>query len=457
MTTKFYDRLSNDLAQLLEDPIDYNVSIEVSEEPDNKNFKGHSCILQSRSSYFKKKINEIPFNENHIKVINMPNISVKIFDVIIKYIYRGTISLEKLENSIIFDLLISANELDLDELVEHIQTHLVNNNASWLRLNFTQVYQTSYQTKNFTIIQEFCNDIIAKYPNIIFESENFLSLPEYALITILKRDDLQLEEGKIWDYAIQWGKAQNQTLPTNLDEWINENFLTLKTTLKQILPQIRYFNISGNDVLDKLFPYLQLFETKLWLDISSRFMAPDRPITSTILPPRKILNDTLPTRTITDEDIEVTDEIWTENIENMKNIENMEDVKIEYMEDVNIEYVGENMKDSKCEITENAKNIANSENIENIANAENIENIEISKIDGNTENIEISNNIDEMRPRRKGQKLKMRRDLDGKDGNKDEVDENGFDGDGCDANECRKCTSDIYREETPYTENIHMN
>jgi hypothetical protein len=38
------------------------------------------------------------------------------------------------------------------------------------------------------------NSIIAKYPNTILESENFYYLPEDALISILKQDDLQLED-----------------------------------------------------------------------------------------------------------------------------------------------------------------------------------------------------------------------------------------------------------------------
>ncbi|RHZ84887.1 hypothetical protein Glove_74g191 [Diversispora epigaea] len=307
MTTQFYERLSNDLTQLLENPIDYNVTIEVGEEPDKKIYKVHSYILQSRNSYFQKKFNEISFNENHIKVFKMSNISIKIFNIIIKYIYGGIILLEKLENSVIFDLLITSNELNLDELVEHLQTHFVNNNASWLRLNFSQVYRTSCQVKNFNIIKDFCNNIISKYPNTIFESEDFQTLPEDTLISIIKRDDLQLEESKIWQYVIQWGKAQNPTLPSNLDEWTNNNFLTLKTTLKQCLSHIRYFSISGKDFFEMIFPYQQILEPKLWLDINSKFLVPDKPISSTVLPPRKVLNVTLPTRTTLTSNI-ITDE-----------------------------------------------------------------------------------------------------------------------------------------------------
>ncbi|RHZ72846.1 hypothetical protein Glove_236g68 [Diversispora epigaea] len=295
MTTQFYERLVNDLIQLLESSVNYDVSIEVGEEEVNI-YKVHSIILQSRSSYFKKKFDEITFNENHVKVLKLPNISVKVFNVIIKYIYSGKISLEKLENSVIFDLLIASNELELDELIEHLQTNFVNNNASWLRLKFAQVYRTSYQVKSFKIIRDFCDDIIAKYPNTIFESENFHSLPEDMLIPILKRDDLQLEESKIWEYVIEWGKAKNPTLPTNLSEWTSVHFSSLKETLNQCLQHIRYFNISGEDVVKKIYPYQQLLEHQLFVDVNTRLIASNLPISSLVLPPRQILNTTLPTR-----------------------------------------------------------------------------------------------------------------------------------------------------------------
>ncbi|RHZ77130.1 hypothetical protein Glove_185g50 [Diversispora epigaea] len=295
MATQFYDRLSNDLTQLLESSINYDVSIEVEE--DANIYKVHSIILQSRSPYFKKKFDEITFNDDYVKALKLTNISVKVFDVIIKYIYGGKIILEKLENSIIFDFLIASNEFELDELVEHLQTYLVNNCASWLRIKFAQIYRISYQVKSFKIIRDFCNNIITNYPNTIFECENFNSFPEDALISILKRDDLQLEEGKIWEYIIQWGKAKSPMLPTNLKEWTGDNFLTLKETLKGLLPYIRYFSISGEDVIKKIHPYQQVLDQQLFLDINIKFITPTKPIVSTVLLPRKILNTKLPKNT----------------------------------------------------------------------------------------------------------------------------------------------------------------
>ncbi|RHZ77147.1 hypothetical protein Glove_185g3 [Diversispora epigaea] len=221
------------------------------------------------------------------KVLKLPNISVKVFDVIINYIYGGKIPLEGFETSVIFELLIASNELGLDELVEHLQSHLVSKCASWLRLKLAQIYRTSYQIKNLEIIQNFYNDIIAKYPDTIFESENFHSLPEDALISILQRDDLQLEESKIWEYMIEWGKAKNPNLPTRLDKWTSNDFLSLKETLNQCLPHIRYFSISWEDLVKNIYPYQQLLENQLFLDIASKIIAPNVPISSLVLPSRK--------------------------------------------------------------------------------------------------------------------------------------------------------------------------
>ncbi|RHZ71341.1 hypothetical protein Glove_259g18 [Diversispora epigaea] len=189
----------------------------------------------------------------------------------------------------------TANQFLLEELVETLQTFLIENHPSWLKLNFSKIYNSSFQT-DFKALQNYCNDIIAKHPNLIFESTDFNSLPEAALVSIIQREDLQLEESKIWDYMIQWGTAQNKILPSNLDDWIDKDFRILKNSLQQCLPHIRYFQISSGNIMEKVFPYQQILDKTLWADILKYFMAPDKPITSTILPPRKIVTTQLPNR-----------------------------------------------------------------------------------------------------------------------------------------------------------------
>ncbi|RIB05832.1 hypothetical protein C2G38_2148366 [Gigaspora rosea] len=266
---------------------EHNVIIEVGQTPNIHAFKVHSIILNSRSLYFKDKLRTITYNDNNVKIIKLANISTVVFEIIIKYIYGGTISLENINTSVVFELLIASSEFGLEELIKHIQLFLLENNASWLRLNFSRVCRTSLKDDNLKNLQQFCANIIAKHPSIIFDSDEFLTLTENILIFILKLDNLQMDEGKIWDYTINWGIAQTPSLPPNLDQWSDEHFLALKSSLQNCLPLIRYFQISGEDIFEKVRPYQKILDQTLWADIMLKFMAPNKTISSSnVLPPK---------------------------------------------------------------------------------------------------------------------------------------------------------------------------
>ncbi|RHZ88266.1 hypothetical protein Glove_24g54 [Diversispora epigaea] len=293
MTFQFFDKLSRNFVELLSDKDDFNIIIIVKNE---KSFKAHSNVLKCRSPYFRKELKNIIPNENNIKTITKPNISDKIFDIIIKYIYGGVVDLENVETKFIFDLMIVANEFEIEELTKKLENHLIKTKSSWLKSHFTLVYRSIFSENNFKYLEKFCNDIVAKYPNLIFDADDFISLQESALVSLLKRDDLQLEEVVIWEYLIKWGIAQNSTLPVDLKEWTKENFTTLKITLQQCLPLIRYFHISGTDVSKKIMPYKKILDKQLWKDLTQYFMDPEQPVESIILPPRTILAQELPDR-----------------------------------------------------------------------------------------------------------------------------------------------------------------
>ncbi|RHZ77481.1 hypothetical protein Glove_177g136 [Diversispora epigaea] len=295
MSLKFFDKLSQNLIELLNDGDDYNVIIEV--ENKERSFTAHSNVLKFRSSYFRKELENIQPNENNIKSIIKSRISAQIFNVILQYIYGGIVDLENCETRFIYDLMLAADEFELEELTSKLETLLIETKGSWLKTRFSFIYHSTFSQNNFKKLKNFCNDIVVKYPTLIFDADNFTSLEESALVSLLKRNDLQMEEVKIWDYVIKWGIAQTSTLPTNLDDWTTENFLTLKTTLQQCLPHIRYFHFSSAEIVDKIKPYKKIIDKQLWGDIKQHLIIPERPIKSIILPPRSVLVTKLPPRT----------------------------------------------------------------------------------------------------------------------------------------------------------------
>ncbi|PKY31519.1 hypothetical protein RhiirB3_449159 [Rhizophagus irregularis] len=87
-------------------------------------------ILNYRSPYLRRILstNINKKNDDGILVhIKLPNIIPEIFQMILRYIYGGRLSLEEYDTSDIIKILIAANELSLQELVAHLQLFLIEN------------------------------------------------------------------------------------------------------------------------------------------------------------------------------------------------------------------------------------------------------------------------------------------------------------------------------------------
>ena len=69
-----------------------------------------------------------------------------------------------------------ANEFELDELSNKLETILIEDKASWLKTHFSLVYRTIFVKENFKDLENFCNDIVVKYSNLIQISLLFQNL-----------------------------------------------------------------------------------------------------------------------------------------------------------------------------------------------------------------------------------------------------------------------------------------
>ncbi|RIB00807.1 hypothetical protein C2G38_2129085 [Gigaspora rosea] len=185
--------------------------------------------------------------------------------------------------------MIVAHVFLLKELVQHFETYLIKEKEYWLRSNIARVHQTSFQNGYLQELQKWSNETVARDPEKVFKSEGFTSLQENVLVSLVGRDDLQMDEVKIWKYVIEWGIAQIPGLSNNPKDWSSENILALKTILQNCLPLIHYFQISKDDINRSVQPYKQILDENLWKDITKKLKYPNGRITSKVLPPRKIL------------------------------------------------------------------------------------------------------------------------------------------------------------------------
>ncbi|RHZ45084.1 hypothetical protein Glove_692g27 [Diversispora epigaea] len=131
MSLKFFDKLPQNFIAL-NDKDDYNVMVEI--ENKEKLFTTHSNS----------------------------NISARIFNAILQYIYGGIVNLKNYETRFIYDLMLAVDEFELEELTNKLE------------ILFLKIF-------------------IVKYSNLIFDADDFISLEESALLSLLKRDDLQIK------------------------------------------------------------------------------------------------------------------------------------------------------------------------------------------------------------------------------------------------------------------------
>ncbi|RGB34322.1 hypothetical protein C1646_760659 [Rhizophagus diaphanus] len=168
MSIQFFSKLSQDYVEILEDDEYYDITIEVGEEPDN--------------------------DSNNLTHIKLPNISPEIFQIILKYLYGGIFSLHEYDTIDVFKVLITAEELLLQELVDYLQNYFIENQTEWMEKHFIELTnQISFKSNNLLELQKFYSDI-----------------------------------------------------------WTDNDFKMIKDTLKICLPLIRFYSLSSEEFLKKL-------------------------------------------------------------------------------------------------------------------------------------------------------------------------------------------------------------
>ncbi|GBC11880.2 BTB/POZ protein [Rhizophagus irregularis DAOM 181602=DAOM 197198] len=211
--------------------------------------------------------------------------------IILRYIYGGVLSLNGQDTLDVFKVLLAANELLLQELVDYLQNYLINNESQWMEQHFELIHRTSFQFTSLTEIQQFCTNLMAKSPHKIFKSLDFTSIPETSLVQVIKRDDLQMKEIDVWEHVLKWGIAQNPTLLEDPNTWSDNDFKTIENTLQHCLSFIRFFCLSSKEFLQKVHPYKKLLRSQFYEELLNSHLNPDSEPNDNISLPRNIYSD----------------------------------------------------------------------------------------------------------------------------------------------------------------------
>ncbi|GBC06533.1 hypothetical protein RclHR1_00690023 [Rhizophagus clarus] len=268
-------KLAQNLLEILDDKEHYDITIEVGNDPNIKIFHAHIVILKYRSPYLRKILSTNEKTDGTLINIKLPNILPKTFQIILRYIYGGKLSLEEYDTSDIINLLIAVKELDLQELIPYIETFLIENKKDWMVQNFDLIYRKSFETDSFPDLRKFCFELISHEPNKIFNSPKFSSIPENLLITLIQNENVRMSEVQVWEHVINWGLAQNPELSTDLKNYSKEDFNALKNILQHCIPFIKFQNLTSKEFSSKVLPYKKVLPKDLYKELLAYFLEND--------------------------------------------------------------------------------------------------------------------------------------------------------------------------------------
>ncbi|GBC45031.1 BTB/POZ protein [Rhizophagus irregularis DAOM 181602=DAOM 197198] len=260
MSKQFFSSLSKNFIEILKDDEYYDITIEVGEDPNVKIFRAHMIVLCYRSPFLRRILAFNKKNDNGVLAhIKLSNISPEIFQIILKYIYGGIISLNEQEPSETLKILVAADELHLQELVDYLQKYLIENKVEWMEQHFGLVYQTGIQHNSLLELQNFCTNYMTKLPH---------------------------KKVEVWDHVLKWGLEKNPTLLPDPTTWSDDDFKIMENTLQHYLPLIRSFSLSSDEFMQKLHPYKKLLKHQLYEELLNSYLNSSSEPNDNILLPR---------------------------------------------------------------------------------------------------------------------------------------------------------------------------
>src|SRR5581483_10165577 len=175
----------------------------------------------------------------------------------------------------VLNIIIASNDVKLDQLIKVVKDFFIRNHRQFLQRDPVGILQTVYYHQILNnILHNYCLEAVCLEPEILFNSSMFVKLPALLLETILKQDNLRMDETEIWENLVKWGLAQEKSLDEDVSKWNKEKFSIFKKILHKFIPLIRFSFISSEDYFDKVRPYEEILSIELKEEILKFYLVP---------------------------------------------------------------------------------------------------------------------------------------------------------------------------------------
>ncbi|RIB05049.1 hypothetical protein C2G38_2119310 [Gigaspora rosea] len=196
--------------------------------------------------------------------------------------YTAYIDLDTPSGPDLLQILIAAEELWLQKLLNYIQNYLIEKKSCFLRTFAAHVLETILHLESCTTLQNYCLEVICEHSYMLFGTQKYLWLDKSVLFLILSCDDLGVKEIDIWKYLILWGISRikykgksikidimtGEIIPLkNLSNLSSEMIFELKSILDQFIPLIRWFDIPSNEFFQDVYPFEKILPKSIFQDI----------------------------------------------------------------------------------------------------------------------------------------------------------------------------------------------
>ncbi|CAG8727460.1 711_t:CDS:2, partial [Acaulospora morrowiae] len=277
----------------------YDVIIQVGNEDSPNFFRAHSVVLWARSQYFREKLSRVDKDSfRNVITISLSNISAEQFGVLLRYIYTGTIALEKYKIEDMILLMMEAKQLLLPEFVDYVQEYLIDHQNLIINNYFSiNKFIAKYSGKLDRLV-ELCNRILIQNPMEVINSPQFLRINQRELsqfleifsntshsplhpeassngITLLDicLSDTNLPEATtvkdtiLWNKLVDWGATQLNLIPSKISEFGDDDCLYIKQVIEPYLPFINFENISSVEFREKVTPIRKVLDNKFYVEL----------------------------------------------------------------------------------------------------------------------------------------------------------------------------------------------